>query len=204
MDDKVDKKLFARFTSGDDDALRRIIGRYRNPLYNYLMRVLRDRAVADDAFQETFLRAYSNSHNFDTSKPFKTWLFAIATNVARDEIKRRRRENAVSLEQYARQADGEPLSLKNALAAAVETPLDEAVRREDAEGVERCLDALPDLHREILVLFHYEKMRYREIAEALGIPIGTVKSRLHNALTRLFAEHAKIKRGEGRGTGRDA
>ena len=198
MHEAEDKRLFARFAAGDKEAFGRLVARYRNPLYNYLVRVLRDRALAEDAFQETFLRVYQNAGNFDASKSFKTWLFAIATNVARDELKKRRREKSISLEHYvAYGGSGNPLTLKGAIGDASSAPHEHVGMAEQAAILKECLYALPDAYREVLLLFHYEKMKYREIADTLHIPIGTVKSRLHNALTRLLEEFSRKKKAFG-------
>ena len=156
-----------RVQAGDSEALAALIERYRGPLYAFLWRRAGD--GADDLFQESWIRVSRARDRFDRSRRFSTWLFQIANNLCRDRWRRldARRRAFDALREEAR-ATGRDA------AAPPELPADRAL-------VAR-LDALPERLREVLVLRHYHELGEAEIAEVLGIPRGTVKSRLHAAV----------------------
>ncbi len=156
-----------RVQAGDAEALGSLIDRYRGPLYAFLWR--RAGEGADDLFQESWIRVSRARDRFDPSRRFSTWLFQIANNLCRDRWRRqgarRRALDALGSELRTTGAD---------VAPAPTLPAD--------QGLFRRLDALPDRLREVLVLRHYHELGEAEIAEVLGIPRGTVKSRLHAAV----------------------
>jgi len=158
-----------RVQSGETPAFTELFNRYRSRLYAFLARRVGD-AVADDLFQETWLRVVRARESFDPSRRFSTWLFQIANNLCRDSGRRRaakgRAEDAVH-----EAGRGDP---------RLRTPAPEL--RLD---VERRLAGLPERLQEVLVLRYYEQMTESEIAEVVGIPAGTVKSRLHAAIHTL-------------------
>jgi RNA polymerase sigma-70 factor (ECF subfamily) len=162
-----DEDLMERVQAGDSEALTALIDRYRGPLYAFLWRRAGD--GADDLFQESWIRVSRARDRFDRSRRFSTWLFQIANNLCRDRWRRqdarRRAFDALRDEVSATGRDA---------AAPPELP-------PDGRLIER-LDALPDRLREVLVLRHYHELGEAEIAEVLGIPRGTVKSRLHAAV----------------------
>jgi RNA polymerase sigma-70 factor (ECF subfamily) len=162
-----DEDLMVRVQAGDSEALAALIDRYRGPLYAFLWRRAGD--GADDLFQESWIRVSRARDRFDRSRRFSTWLFQIANNLCRDRWRRldarRRAFEALHAEARATGRDS---------AAAPELPPERALIRR--------LDALPDRLREVLVLRHYHELGEAEIAEVLGIPRGTVKSRLHAAV----------------------
>jgi RNA polymerase sigma-70 factor (ECF subfamily) len=162
-----DEDLMVRVQAGDSQALAALIERYRGPLYAFLWRRAGD--GADDLFQESWIRVSRARDRFDRSRRFSTWLFQIANNLCRDRWRRleakRRAFDALREETRATGADAAP---------APTLPADRSL-------IER-LDVLPDRLREVLVLRHYHEMSEAEIAAVLGIPRGTVKSRLHAAV----------------------
>jgi RNA polymerase sigma-70 factor (ECF subfamily) len=167
-----DEALMQRVQRGDDDAFEALFGRYRSRLYGFLLRRVGDSA-ADDLFQETWLRVVRSRERFDPRRRFSTWLFQIANNLARDRGRRLavRSKARGELVDQARRAEPNPLRV----AEPVENRLD----------VARRLESLSDPQREVLLLRYYEQMSEREIAEVVGIPQGTVKSRLHTAIRTL-------------------
>jgi RNA polymerase sigma-70 factor (ECF subfamily) len=162
-----DEDLMVRVQAGDSEALAALIERYRGPLYAFLWRRAGD--GADDLFQESWIRVSRARDRFDRSRRFSTWLFQIANNLCRDRWRRldarRRALGALREETHATGADAAP---------APELP--------EGRGLIARLDALPERLREVLVLRHFHEMSEAEIAEVLGIPRGTVKSRLHAAV----------------------
>jgi len=153
--------------AGDEQALALLMERFKGPLYAFLNRRVGD-AAADDLFQESWIRVVKAAERFDPRRRFSTWLFQIANNLCRDRWRRldvERRYRDGQRHEAPRHADPEPTGLR----------LD----------MQRRLDELPDRLREVLVLRYYHDQGEKEIAEILGIPRGTVKSRLHNAVAAL-------------------
>ena len=168
-----DERLMARLAEGDESALGPLLDRWRGPLYGFLARRVGD-SDADDLFQETWLRVVRYRDRFDPQRRFSTWLFQIANNLCRD---RGRRLEVRDRYRRDRQADaaGDPTRTRP-------PPLDQTldIRRRVAE--------LPDKLREVLVLRYFRELPEKEIARIVGIPPGTVKSRLHAAVKALRAQ----------------
>lgn len=179
-----DEKLFGLATSGDRNALGELIGRYEKVLFGLLMRMTGgDQHRCDDLFQETFLHAMRASKTFDRKMQFKPWITAIAVNLIRDEARKRKVRGEVGLDNAADSAAGratvpEPV-------AEQENPGETAERRDEERKVQQALNGLTDLEREVVLLHFYQSMTLVETAKTLDVPLGTIKSRLHAALTRL-------------------
>jgi len=168
---RSDEELADRMFRGEEEAARELIERLRRPLFGTLLRLTRNRADAEELFQEAFTRALGASARFDSSRRFKPWIFAIAVNLARDRNKRASHPAAPELRA--------PSELPECQAQTHEARL---IARAD---IHRALEALSDPHREIVELRYFEGLEEPEIARAAGIPRGTVKSRLHHALRTL-------------------
>jgi RNA polymerase sigma-70 factor (ECF subfamily) len=171
MSHEIDETLARRFRDGADRAaLEEIVGRYERPVYNALLRFLRDPDLAEEAAQETFLRMIRGIGGFRDAAPFRPWLYGIALNTARTLRGRRARSAALPPDRK-----GAPMQ-----------PGDEAVRRE----VQTFVDDLPDDQREAVILHYYQGLSHSEVAATLAIPPGTAATRIHQALTTLRARLA--------------
>jgi RNA polymerase sigma-70 factor (ECF subfamily) len=148
----------------------------------------------EDAFQETFLQLYRSKGSFDRNRPLRPWLFTIAANKARDVLRKQQRENTVSLGQMAEQDELSIDDVVNTLKSYDITPYDEAEKDERAARVRRIIATMPTNLREILILAYFEQFSYKQMAEILSIPIGTVKSRLHTAIVH-FTKRYKAASG---------
>jgi RNA polymerase sigma-70 factor (ECF subfamily) len=180
----TDAELFARYAAGEQAAFREIVNRYRNSLYNFLRQFLGRHDLVEDVFQETFLQLFASRDNFDSSRPLKPWLFTIAANKAKDALRKQQRSYAVSIGTIARNEDMSFDEMLNSLASDNVTPEHQLQRDEVAVKVRRIIANMsPDL-REILILAYFQRFSYKQMAEILSIPIGTVKSRLHTAVGR--------------------
>jgi len=163
-----------------------LVRRYERELYGYLRRYLGDAALAEDVFQNTFLQLYVKSNQYEPGRPVRPWLYTIATNQAIDALRRNGRHQALSLDQGRdEQTNGDVRSLLEALESRGPGPADLAHSQESRERIRASVDRLPDFLRQVLLLAYYQGLKYREIADILGIPVGTVKSRLHAALVKL-------------------
>ena len=142
--------------------------------------------LAEDVFQNTFVQLFVKSDQYEAGRPVRPWLYTIATNQAIDALRRNGRHQAVSLDQHREEGfEGEIHSLLETLEGRDPGPLDHAQGSERRERVRASVDKLPDFLRQVLILAYYQGLKYREIADVLEIPVGTVKSRLHAALVKL-------------------
>ncbi len=143
-------------------------------------------ALADDVFQNTFLQLYLKSGQYEAGRPVRPWLYTIATHQAIDALRRNARHQVLSLEQTRQDGgDGELRSLLDTLESRGPAPMDNVSEQERKEKVRASVDRLPDFLRDVVLLAYYQGLKYREIADILAIPVGTVKSRLHSALNKL-------------------
>jgi RNA polymerase sigma-70 factor (ECF subfamily) len=181
-----DEDLLTRFQRGQREAFAVLVRRYERELYGYLRRYLGDASLADDVFQNTFLQLYTKVGKYEPGRPVRPWLYTIATHQAIDALRRAGRHQALSLEQQREAgADGEVRSLVGMLECPAPGPLDSAQAEERRLAVRAGVERLPDFLRQVVLLAYYQGLKYREIADILGIPVGTVKSRLHAALGKL-------------------
>ncbi|MGB8226640.1 MAG: sigma-70 family RNA polymerase sigma factor [Sedimentisphaerales bacterium] len=177
-----EQELLNRYVAGDKEAFREIVKRYKDPLYAFLRRFLNQQELAEEAFQETFLQLYRSRHSFEKDRPLRPWLFTIAANKARDVLRKQKREETVSISTMAEPAESSIDDVVNSLTSYEITPYDEAEKAERAEKVRQIVTNMPENLREILILAYFEQFSYKQMADILSIPIGTVKSRLHTAI----------------------
>jgi RNA polymerase sigma-70 factor, ECF subfamily len=181
----TDEELLLRFQGGHRDAFGVIVRRYERELFGYLRRYLGDGDLADDVFQNTFLQLYTKINTYEPGRRVRPWLYTIAKNQAIDALRRTGRHPTVSLDQSAETEDGEVQSLLALVENRHQGPSDAALGEERKQLIRASVDRLPDFLRQVVILAYYQGLKYREIADILGIPVGTVKSRLHAALTKL-------------------
>jgi RNA polymerase sigma-70 factor (ECF subfamily) len=164
---RSDEDLMAAVACGDESALTALIDRYAASVHAYLLRHSGNREDADDLLQETWVRVARSAKRFDTTRRFRSWIYGIATNLARDLFRRR-----MTKERALRDLSTHP---------PADSGADSAERRELRERIAE----LPENMRAVLLLRYYEGMSEAEMAEVLNVPHGTVKSRLHAALGKL-------------------
>lgn len=187
-----DEQLVAAYLDGREPAFAELVHRYQNDLFRFLLRFVGRRAAADDLFQETFLQVHQSAGTFDTTKRFRPWLFTIAANKARDFLRRDRRRQAAPLSASVDASDDQAASFVDLMEADLPMPETAAADLETARLVRDLVQELPDHLREVLLLAYFEQFAYKQIAEMLAIPLGTVKSRLHAAVGA-FAELWKTR-----------
>ena len=189
-----DEDLMGRVAEDDERAFTELVRRYQARVTNLISRVLNDRISSDDLAQEVFVRVFVHRRNYRRGSKFSTWLFTIAANLAKNEIRRRvRRRNWFSLDalqevlsdstmQLADPAEGQDVALQ---------------RGQLQQSVGRAIAAVPEKYRIALVLRDIEGLAYEEIAEVLGIPGGTVRSRINRARGMLKRKLQPLLRREG-------
>ena len=191
----TDAELLARFGEGDEAAFREIVNRYKNGLYAFLRQFLNQQDMVEDTFQETFLQLFTSRDSFDTSRPLRPWLFTIAANKAKDALRKRQRTAAIPIGTIAESQEMSFDDVLNTLTSDSSTmPYEDLQKSETASLVSKIITDMPENLREILILAYFDQFSYKQMAQILSIPIGTVKSRLHTAVGRF----AKEWKGAGR------
>lgn len=171
-------------------AFRTLVERHHDDLLRFLIRLVGDRAGAEDVFQEAFLQVHQSAETFDTSRRFKPWLFTIAANKGRDYLRRKGRRSTLDLSAPVQGTEGGE-TFVDLLSIDVPRPEELLEVRERDAQVQRAVDMLPWSLKEILLLAYFQRLSYAQIAEDLEIPLGTVKSRLHAAVAA-FARNWKL------------
>ena len=164
---------------------------HMNALYNSAVYLTGNRSDASDLVQETFLRAYKNYHLFEKGTNCRAWLFKIMQNLFRNRLRSLKRE---PFKVEPRNDEDEKLSLENILKSNLDSPLEELETKNVEESIHAAISKLPKKLRMAVILADLEELSYQEIAEILGVPIGTVRSRIargRTALQKLLSRHAK-------------
>ncbi len=189
-----DTELLQRHIKGDPDAFALLLERYRRELLNFLIRFTGDAGLAEDVFQETFLQLHISATTFDPSRRLKPWLFTIAANKARDAMRSRQRRQAAPLDASVAGSNDDRTSYASLMAADIPPPMESLMNQETRQAVKKIVDEMPENLRIVLLLSYFHEFPYKEIAEVLNVPLGTVKSRLHAAV-RYFASKWKATAG---------
>ncbi len=178
----LDQALVLRFKNGDQAAFEEMVSRYWDRIYAMVHQLLRNQQDAEEVTQDAFIRAHRGLENFRGDSAFSTWLYQIATNLARNRYWywwRRKRDKTVSFDQPVGEDNATPLS--EIFVTESETPEDATITQELVDTIADGMDKLSPKHREILVLRNVKNLTYEEIAGILQISIGTVKSRIARA-----------------------
>ena len=177
-------ELVERARDGDARAFEALVNRYKDRIYSYVSRMLHDPIEAEDIAQETFVRAFQSLPHFRGASSLQTWLYRIASNLVIDSVRRqkRREDNALSLDAPVDTDDGD---MQRELADERRGPAELAESSVIQEEVRSAVARISPKLRPVLVMYDLQGMSYQEIAEILGCPLGTVKSRLFNARAQL-------------------
>ncbi len=177
----TDQEIVALAREGREAAYRELVRRYERPVFSLVLRMVRDRQLAEDLAQETFVKALNAIATYRPEYKFSSWIFKIANNAAIDHL-RRREVNTLSLDgapNATSQDDIEATALQ--VGDKSETPLAELESRELGSAIERAIGQLRPEYRSCILLRHVEGLAYEEIAQMLDLPLGTVKTYIHRA-----------------------
>jgi len=183
-----DEELIARFQQGDAYAYDLLVKRYKDPLMNYIYRFVGSRTDAEDILQETFLRLYKNKHYYREIAKFSTWIYTIAGNLAKTELRKRKRRHFFSINNYMSTDKDYELPDKNI------TPDKYADSTITDVEIQKAIEKLSPKFRQVILLRDIQGFSYEEIANIVNIPLGTVKSRVNRARLRLQQDLKKIVR----------
>jgi RNA polymerase sigma-70 factor, ECF subfamily len=186
---RSDVQLMLDVKAGDEASFEILLHKYRSPLVNFLFRMVRDRATAEDLAQEVFLRVYKARAQYSPSAKFTTWLFRIATNLALNSVRdNRHRQMDVSIDAPLEEDEAPPLQLPSR-----EMRIDEhMVERDRAEFIRQKISALPEKQRVAVLLHKYEEMDYADIAKVLECSESALKSLLFRAYETLRVQLAPL------------
>ncbi len=179
LEELTDSQVVQASLEGDSRAFGELVSRYDSRLLNFVYRTIGDRERAQDLVQETFVRVYRHLERFDQTKKFSTWIYTIASNLAKNELRNRSRNPLVLFQTIKKNwdADHRPLEWED----TQYKPDDLFRKRHLREKVEQAVEQLPEHHRMVFVLRELEGKTYEEIADITGCNLGTVKSRLNRA-----------------------
>jgi RNA polymerase sigma-70 factor (ECF subfamily) len=177
-----DNSLVKDFISGDDTAFAQLVTRYKDSITNYLSMMIGDYDTAVDLSQETFLRVYRNINRYSNLYQFSTWIYRIATNLAIDEIRYRKRRGRVFYRNvWGTKKSAEKVGPEFEISDVRRGPRDEILRKESGRILGDAIRSLPEKYRTAFVMKEVEKLPYETIAKVLNCSAGTIKSRLHRA-----------------------
>ena len=183
-----DEALVRAFAEdGDRASFELLVDRYKHEIYNYLRRYLADDAMAEDAFQTTFIRVFQKSDQFDVSRKFRPWLYGIATHQAIDFKRRGKRRSFQSLDIPTSSSDSRESTHAANIADYRQSTVDPLERAELRTRMEAAIEEVGEPGRSALELVYLQGLPYRDAAEVLDVPVGTVKSRVHSAIRKLSA-----------------
>jgi len=188
-----DQEVVLHARNGREAAYRELVRRYERPVFSLVLRMVRDRELAEDLTQETFVKALNAVETYRPEYKFSSWIFKIANNAAIDHL-RRRELQTLSLEGAPNAVTPEAMEATALqIQSRGESPLDELEAREQGGQIERAIALLRPEYRSCILLRHVEGLAYEEIAESLDLPLGTVKTYIHRARNELRATLAHIR-----------
>ena len=174
-----DEDLIFRFQDGDIHAFEEIVNRYKDPLMNFVYRFLGDMSEAEDIVQETFLRVFRNKKAYKKIAKFSTWIYTIAGNLAKTELRKRKKRNVYSISDMGYEDKDYEISDESM------NPEQKTNTRMFDEVLQKEIEKLSPKFREVIILRDIQELSYEEISKILKIPLGTVKSRVNRARLRL-------------------
>lgn len=169
MEKLNDRDLFSKVAEDDERAFTIFVERYKNRLYNFIVRIITERETAEDILQDTFLRVYNQRKNYSPDYALSTWVYTIALNLVRSELRKRKLRRYLSLDFLKEENDIELPDNTNPEPGRLKPLLEKAIKN------------LPSEYQTAFVLCDVERLPYHEIAEIMRVPVGTVKSRINRA-----------------------
>jgi len=171
----VETRLAKLSRGGDRRAFAELVELYKDKLYHLAYRMLNQSHEAEDIVQETFLRVYTNLHRYDETQKFSTWIYRIATNLCIDRLRKRKPNYSLDAEM----PEGEGADWYSLLPSDQATPESEVVLSEMQEHIRAAIDTLPEKYKSVVILRYLHDMSLQEIGDVLGMPVTTVKTRVH-------------------------
>ncbi|MDZ7263990.1 MAG: sigma-70 family RNA polymerase sigma factor [candidate division KSB1 bacterium] len=188
----TDTQLISSILDGDRSKFNALVWRWEKPLYNFILRYLGNRELAREVTQKTFIRVYQNLSKLRDVTKFSSWIYQIAANLCRDEIKKRDHRQFISLDMIQQNSDENGVLLPEELQQSPAQQPDVRMNQKQLRTiVQKALEQLPEEQRVVIIMKEYQGLKFREIAEALNEPLNTIKSRMYyglNGLRKIFEQ----------------
>lgn len=185
----ADEDLMRLCQEGDEGAFEILFQRYEGPALSFIHRMIGDRSRTEALGQEAFLRIFKDAKGYQYPRSFTTWFYTIVRNLCKNELRWRSRHPTVSIEENVnageRRSSDHGARIGDFLRAEAVDPLESMVSQEMNQKLDQALKELPELEREILILSRFQNLKYKEISEVVGVPIGTVRARIYWTLEHL-------------------
>ncbi len=179
----TDDYLMQQFQNGDRDAFAHLVHRHKQNVFRFVLSKVKDRELASDLTQDVFVKLFKSAELYQPTGKFRSWLFRMAQNICIDAYRKQQKASILSL--YCKNETDEELTLLDQIEDESANPGKETEFIELQDVLERAFDSLPEKQRTALALCQYHGMSYSEIASIQKVPVGTVKSRIHNALVKV-------------------
>lgn len=191
----TDNQIINLILNGDRSRFNSLIWRWEKPIYNFILRYLGNKELARDATQKVFIRVYKNLNKLRDPAKFSSWIYQIASNLCKDEIKKMSHRDFVSLDLIQENNEHDGYRLPDQLQEAEQSLPDAKLNQKQISNiVQKALQQLPEEQRVVIIMKEYQGLKFKEIAEALNQPLNTIKSRMYyglNGLRKIF-EHWQI------------
>lgn len=187
----TDIELIQAYLAGDVGAFNRLVWRWEKPIYHFIFRMIGDLESAKELSQQTFIRVFKNLKRLKEPQKFRTWIYQIAANLCRDEIRKRQRANAFSLEKIKEDNEKGAVLPQNLVSQPRQAPDVQWGQTEAREIIEQALNQIPEEQRIVIIMKEYQGLKFTEIAEILNQSVNTIKSRMYyglNALRKIFEQ----------------
>ena len=188
-----DSQLILKFIDGDVHSFNVLVNRWQDRIYNFVFKVIGRREDAKDITQKTFIKTYQNLRKLKDSEKFSAWIYQIAMNLCRDEMRKNKRSPTVSIHKKIKTSSGEDMELQDFLSDDTIDIADELYQGEVVEIIRRGLNMIPEEQRIVIIMKEYQGLKFREISEILQEPLNTVKSRMYYGLNSLRKALAELK-----------
>jgi RNA polymerase sigma-70 factor, ECF subfamily len=192
LQDDADEDLMVAYQKGEVRAFEILLGRHRKPVFNFILRYVGDKETAEDLLQETFMRVIKGSDAYKRQAKFTTWLYTIARNLCVDQTRRRKHRKHASLD-APMQASDDSGTLLDVIPSSEMASDRKSVNKELHETMQRAIASLSDDQREVFLMREFLDLPFKQIAEVVGVPENTVKSRMRYALEKLRLELDEYK-----------
>ncbi len=199
MNKPTDQELLQEYQNGKAASFELLVRRHSGELYQFVLRFTGNSVTAEDVVQEAFLQVHNSVAAFDPTRRFKPWLFTIAANKARDHLRKITRRREVPFEAYVDKEEAGQRFI-DLLSGQDVLPHEDIILEEKQLLVRSLIEAMPTKFSEVLILAYYHRFAYKEIAEIIGIPLGTVKSRLHAAIVSFGERYREAVSGSAEST----
>lgn len=177
-----DDKLVKKAIGGDESAYAQLVDKYERALYYHILKMVKDKEQVEDLVQETFVKAFDNLNTYSTNYAFSTWLYRIATNHTIDYL-RKKKLNTLSIDEPMKTKDGEMEMQLEDESAVTDRNI---IRKQRQKIVQNAIENLPEKYRKVIEMRHMEEKSYKEIADVLDSPLGTVKAHIFRARELLY------------------